>query len=137
MDKLTFYFDRTFGKRLPRALERFRGTPFEVRHHSGEGHANTMPDDEWLAKAGQNRWVVLTQDYKFHKPGFEHEMAAIREHSVQCYYFPCAQETMWEAICAFVRVHKNVVSKTRASGPCFIHSIGKNGRIRTVFEVTQ
>ena len=125
---------RTFGKRFPRALELSRGTPFEVRHHSGEGHANNMPDDEWLAKAGDRGWVVLTQDYKFHKPGFEHELEAIKGHSVQCFYFPCAKETMWEAICVFSRVHLKVIAKTHDSGGCFIHSIGKNGKIRSVFE---
>ena len=134
MEKLTFYFDRTFGKRLPRSLQVFRGTPFDVRFHDGEGHPNNMPDDEWLAKSGTNSWVVLTQDYKFHKPGFEHEMEAIRQHSVRCFYFPCANETMWQTLCVFSRVHNKLVERTQSGSDCFIQSVRKNGSIKTVFE---
>jgi len=93
-----------------------------------------MPDDEWLAIAGQRRWVVLTQDYKFHRPKFEQEMAAIKQHSVQCFYFPCADETMWEAVCTFARFHKKIIKKQQESGPCFIHELKKSGRIKTIYE---
>ena len=133
MDQLTLYFDRTFGKRFPGSLAKFRGTPFNVRHHQGEGYQQKMPDDEWLAIAGQRRWVVITQDYKFHRPGFEHEMEAIREHSVQCFYFPCADETMWETMCTFSRFHKKIEIEARNAGDCFIKAISKTGRINLIY----
>ncbi|WP_350153864.1 hypothetical protein [Marinovum algicola] len=134
MDQLTYYFDRTFGQTLPRTLDRLRGTPFQVRHPKGEGFHQKTPDDEWLAIAGERRWVVITQDYKFHRPGFEHEMAAIREHSVQCFYFPCADETVWETVCTFARFHKKIELEVRGAGGCFIRSLSKSGKIKVIYE---
>lgn len=133
MDPLTFYFDRTFGKRLPSLLNRVRGTPFLVRHHHGEFFKQEMPDDEWLEIAGKNKWIVLTQDYKFHLPQFEVELAAVRAHSVRCFYFPGASETTWEALRVFVSFHKKLLKQTETSGPCFIQELQKSGRIRVVY----
>lgn len=137
MAPLTFYFDRTFGKKVPIALDRLRGTPFLVRHHQGEGHHNKMPDDEWLEKAGSRNWVVLTQDYKFHRPGFEHEMAAITAHSVKCFYFPCADESNWETMCTFARFHRKLIESVSSSGPCFIKSMSKVGRISSIYDAAK
>lgn len=134
MDKLTFYFDRTFGKQLPLLLSRVRRAPFEVKYHNGEGYPKDMPDDEWLAHAGSQGWVVLTQDYKFHLPRFEHEMAALKLHRVRCFYFPCAEETVWEALCTFTKNYQRLLSKLDGSGPCFIYRLSKAGRFKRIFD---
>ena len=61
-------------------------SPFTVEyHHSPQNRfPQEMPDDEWLAIAGQRKWIVFSHDRKFHdeSPSIE----AIKQHRVACFY---------------------------------------------------
>lgn len=133
MDQLVFYFDRNFGKRLPGALSKLR-PPIEIRWHQGEGFRGDMPDDEWLEIVGQKGWVVLTQDQKFHL--IDHEIEAIKHHSVKCFYFPGANDGMWKTLCAFIRFHAKMINSANRCEASFIQEVKANGQIKTIYEET-
>lgn len=130
MDELTLYFDRNFGKRLPNALAKLR-PPVEIRWHQGQRFHQDMPDDEWMKIVGARGWVVLTQDLKFHL--IEHEIEAIRQHQIRCFYFPDANVGMWNTLCTFLRVHKRLLKLASETKAPFIFRVHANGSIREVY----
>jgi len=60
---LTFYFDRNFGKRFPKALVQIK-PPFQIEYHHSENNrfAQEMRDDEWLRICGERGWIAFSQD---------------------------------------------------------------------------
>ena len=124
-----FYFDKNIGSRLPKAL-RAMDPPFDIRWHSGEKFSPELADDEWLAKAGQNGWVVLTQDWKFHIR--ENELEAIKQHSVKCIYLPGANEHRWTTYTRFIRSHLRLIEFATQEAAPFIFDLKKNGQIKRV-----
>lgn len=129
MDKLTFYFDRNIGKRLPSALSKLR-SPMDIRWHQGEGYKDDLPDDAWLEIVGGKNWIVITQDYKFHV--IDAEVEAIRQHSVKCFYLPGASSGMWETLCLFTALHKKMISLCHENPTPFIFSFAKTGKPKRV-----
>lgn len=129
MDKLTLYFDRNFGKRIPYALSRMN-PPMEIRWHDGERFPQNMPDDQWLEIAGKNNWIVLTQDLKFHL--IDHEIAAVRQHQVGCFYFPSSNYGIWKTTCAFIRFHQRVLALASEVPRPFIFEFKGTGKLVTV-----
>ena len=130
MDTLTLYFDRNFGKRIPYALSRMR-PPVEIRWHDGERFPPDMPDDEWLSIAGAKNWIVLTQDLKFHL--IEHEIEAVKQHAVGCFYFPSSNYGLWETLCAFLRFHSRVIEKASEHPGPYIYEFKGTGKLETIF----
>ena len=130
MDELTLYFDRNFGKRLPNALSKLR-PPVDIRWHQGEGFAPNMPDDEWMESVGARGWVVLTHDIKFHL--IDHEIEALKQHEIKCFYFPDAQVGMWQTLGLFMRTHGRIISISKETNAPFIYKVLRNGSIKPVF----
>lgn len=129
MGKLTFYFDRNLGKRMPEALIHLKA-PFDVRWHKGEKFADDMPDDEWMAIVGAKGWIVLSQDFKFHKPEFEYE--AVKQHSIKCFYLPDATARTWKTLCALTRSHERMMQRCLSTPAPFIFRLNANGRLTQV-----
>lgn len=129
MGPLTFYFDRTFGMRLPKALNSMK-PPVRIRWHQGQGFHQQMPDDEWLAIVGPRKWVVLSQDRKFHVR--DNEAAAIRQHKVRCFYLPCASEDRWVSLCHFVRRYEKIIELAESQPAPFIYELKGNGQFYKV-----
>lgn len=130
MDELVFYFDRNFGKRLPNALANLR-PPIGIRWHQGQGYRHDMPDDEWMALVGAKNWVVITQDIKFHI--IEHEMTALKQHGLRCFYFPDGQVGMWNVLEIFMRAHRKMISIAQETKPPFIYTVQRNSAVKPVF----
>ena len=129
MDKLTYFFDRTFGTRLPSALNTIR-PPAVVKWHQGEGFPIDMPDDEWMEIVGPKRWVVISQDRKWHT--IDIEALAVKQHGLRCFYFPCASDPIWISLGHFVRRFDRMEQLARAGNGPFIYSLKKNGRFYPV-----
>ena len=71
------FIDRcAWSRRLGEALEA-AGIPF-VAHH--DRFAPACPDEEWLEKAGRERWLVITRDKGIRRK--PNEIAAFRDHGV-------------------------------------------------------
>ncbi len=125
MDKLTFYFDRNVGKRLPYALAKLN-PPIDIRWQQGEAYAQDMPDDVWLELVATKNWIVLSQDKKFHR--IDAEIEAIKQHGAKCFYIPGANSPMWDTACSFVRLHKQMIELAKVTPAPFIISFSVNGR---------
>ena len=104
--------------------------PARIKWHQDQGFAPEMPDDEWLSVVGPRQWVVLSQDRKFHVR--ENEAAAIKQHSVRCFYLPCASESRWVSLCHFVRWHVKIGEKANSEAPPFIYELKSSGHMRKV-----
>lgn len=129
MEPLTFFFDRTFGKRLPRALFSMK-PPMEIHWHQEQKFPQNMPDDEWLDIVCRRKWVVLSQDRKFHV--LETEAAAIKQHQGRCFYMPCASEDRWISLGHFVRRHQRMMGLARSEAVPFIYELKGNGQLYRV-----
>lgn len=129
MSRLTFYFDRNIGTKLPQALTQLR-PPFDVKWHVKEGFRDDMPDDEWMAVIGPKNWVVVGKDWKFHL--IDTELAAIRQHAIKCVYLPGSGQTRWETYCRFIRSHKRILEKCSGEKAPLILDLKMNGHIKEI-----
>jgi PIN like domain len=120
---LVFFFDRTFGTRLPQALHSMQ-PPVLIRWHQEEGFAHNMPDDEWLSIVGPRKWIVLSQDRKFHL--LENEALAIKQHAIRCFYMPSARENRWTSLCHFVWRYEKMQELARSQASPFIYDMKGN-----------
>ena len=89
-----------------------------------------MADDEWLHKVGPAQWVVLSQDRNFH--AIEAEAEAIKQHSIRCFYLPCASKHRWVSICSFVRHHERIMDMATTNSSPFIFELKGNDRFYEV-----
>lgn len=144
MDALTLYFDRNVGTRVPEAL-RLLGLRNVVHHHSPRSQlglkpsagrtalfGHDEPDDAWLGFVGERGWLVLTQDRKFHRSGYENELSAIKQYRVGCFYLWGAEATTWEKMRAFARAFDNVVRAARETARPFIFDVSRTGRLAAI-----
>lgn len=129
MDKLTLYFDRNVGRRLPSALSKLR-PPADIRWHQGERFKQDMPDDVWLEIVANRNWIVLTQDLKFHV--LEAERQAINQHSVRCFYLPGANDGMWQTLCTLTRIHRKILELSVSTPAPFIFAFSVSGRYKRI-----
>ena len=89
-------------------------------------------DDSWLTFVGEKGWIVLTQDRKFHKEGFENELSAIKQFRVGCFYIWGAEATKWEKLRAFCRAFDNVKRAIENTPRPFIFDVTKAGKLRQI-----
>ena len=80
------FIDRSIPRRVAEAVKKMRGDVIwledEFRHD--------VPDEEWLAAAGQRGWLVITHDRKIRtRPG---ERRAIMENGVGCFIMTYRQD---------------------------------------------
>lgn len=129
MTKLTFYFDRNIGTRLPQALVQLK-PPFEVRWHNKERFRHDMPDDEWMERVGPKGWVVISQDWKFHIRDVE--IAAVKQHKIRCFYLPGSGATKWTTYCQLIRSHLRLMQLAATEDAPFIFDVKKNGHLKRI-----
>lgn len=118
MAQLTFFFDRQIGVRLPKALQTLR-PPVRIRYHQEAGFADDAPDDVWLTEVGKKQWIVIGQDRKYHQ--LQQQLAAIKAHSVRCFYLHCASQTRWQTLCNFIGAHKRMMDIAENEPAPFIY----------------
>ena len=115
MDTLVFFFDRTFGTRLPKALVSLKA-PALIKWHQAEGFAGNTPDDVWMNVVGPRRWLCLSQDRKWHL--VPSELQAVKQHAMKCFYLPSARTDRWITLCHIVSRHQRIMELARANtGP--------------------
>jgi hypothetical protein len=140
---LTFYFDRNFGRSLPEALALLKLRV--VHHHSPKARLGMKcssdseplflpraPDDEWLAFVGQRGWIAFSHDQKFHKPGYEVELAALKQHNVACFYLWGANHKPHEKARCFLRAYEAILETVATVKPPFIYSIDQHGKLSQI-----
>ena len=129
MEKLTFFFDRCVGKRVPRALLAL-GTrcDFETKFHEGEGFRHNLDDDIWLSEVGAKGWVVLTYDAKWQDEAPATE--AIRQHKIGCFYLHGASSLSFDRLASFVRSYDKVMQIVKAEKRPYIFAFDSRNQAR-------
>jgi hypothetical protein len=119
----TYFFDVCLGKRIPQALQTLR-PPEEIRYHLGENFDHAAPDDEWLSVVGTHKWIVISQDTRFHRN--EAAIAAIKQHSVGCFYISGANSTAWATSQLLISQWDRIREITDNEKKPFIYKILRN-----------
>lgn len=124
---MIFFFDRTFGIRLPSALARLK-PPVGVRWHQEQQFPGDMPDDEWMAVVAPRGWVVLSQDRKWHV--IDVEKKAVVQHNLGCIYFPSVDR--WQTLCLFTRTSQKLIDAVNSRKTPYIVELTRHGQIKDV-----
>jgi hypothetical protein len=147
VDSLTFYFDISVGKRLPEAIFLLRPKSVtKVYHHNTSRKELGLPitgrhknlfkegeyDDQWLSFVGEKNWIVFTQDGKFHKPGFESELSAIKQFKVGCFYIWGACAQTHEKALSLLKAMDAIIEAIELTPKPFIYKISKHGKLIAV-----
>ena len=128
----TLYFDRNVGYKLPEAL---RLLGLDVVHHNTKSKygkplfAPDEKDDVWLEYVGTKDWLVLTQDRKFHRAGFEHELSAIKQFNVGCFYIWGAEANKWQKMVALCKALDTMVAAAALTQKPFIFDVQNSGKL--------
>ncbi|MFI4939202.1 MAG: hypothetical protein ACHP7O_02470 [Burkholderiales bacterium] len=150
MEPLVFYFDRNAGKRLPEALKLLQidGVKTVIHHHSEKRSIGMSArkrdeqlfkpeekDDKWLEVVGKNGWIVFSQDRKFHKPGYENEMFAVRQFNVGCFYLWGGSASCADKALVFLKARKKIVDAASKTKKPFIFEITKTGNLLRIDKI--
>jgi hypothetical protein len=88
------FIDRSIPRGVAEAVRRMRDDVVWLE----DKFPHDMPDEVWLASAGQNDWLVITHDRKIRtRPG---ERRAIMENGVGCFIMTYRQDLKKEEIVA-------------------------------------
>ena len=123
---MIFFFDRSVGVKIPQAL-RLLDLPHQVEFHEQHFKLDEK-DDEWLPVVGTWGWFVIGQDYKYHR--LPHELAALKQYSIGCFYLWGAEARKWETMRVFARAYDRIVSVAENTRRPFVFSVDHNGRLR-------
>jgi hypothetical protein len=127
VESLTFYFDRCFGRDLPKAL-RILNPPFNVEDHWSQGFADEEADDEWLHKIGPKKWIVCSHDRKWQRESLAVE--AIIQHKIGCFYLYGANSKHFFKVGSLAYNYHKVAKVLGRERRPFIYSIDKRNRLR-------
>lgn len=86
-------------------------------------------DDSWLAFVGKKGWTVFSHDEKFHKPGYESEISAIKQYQIGCFYLWGANAQNYEKARCFLKAYERIVDAIAGTPKPFIYRIEKSGKL--------
>ena len=119
------FIDRSIPRGVAEAVRRMREDVIwledEFRHD--------VPDEEWLAVAGQRGWLVITHDRKIRtRPG---ERRVIMEHGVGCFIMTYRQDLKKQEIIALISSTLEEMKRRFETTPRpFIYTVSKGGEFR-------
>ena len=73
------------------------------------------PDDEWMDFVGSRNWVVISQDYSFHRE--RAVLSVIRQHRVKVFYMWGASERKQEVMRVLLNNFSRIIETARNPGP--------------------
>jgi predicted nuclease of predicted toxin-antitoxin system len=93
--------------------------------------AHDAAEDVWLARAGDEGWIVLTHDKKVRRRQAERE--AIMEHGVGCFIFNYKQDLKKFEIAALIlAVLEEIETKFKQTARPFIYTVNKTGGFKRI-----
>ena len=125
---MTFFFDRSLGVVIPKALKRLK-PPVGVEYHQ-EHFAQDARDDVWLPSVGARGWVVVSQDYRYHLR--QTELAAIKQHGMGCFYLWGSDAGKWETMRVFAKAYDRIVDAATLATRPFVFRILKPGSLKQI-----
>lgn len=128
---MIFFFDRNISYNLVKGLGKLGRKDVEFRsHHSVPGFKANTPDDEWMAVVGAEGWIVVTQDYKFHKRPSEH--LALWQYNLGCFYLWGAQAPLWDIAKVFINAFDKMYDAVLNTPRPFLYTVNGRGGIKRV-----
>lgn len=89
-----------------------------------------MPDDEWLSIVGPRGYIVFSCDRKFHET--QAELAAIKQHSIGCFYLWGANAHRWDQLTSFVKGFDAIVQAIDSTPRAFLYRVPKVGPLKRI-----
>lgn len=123
----TVFFDRTCGKRLPRALK-ILDLPIESH---ADHFSHDTPDDVWLAAVARRGWVVVTNDKRIRFN--QAERRAIVDHRVGCFVFTSGNRTKWGLLQILAKAWAGIQDIADTSERPFIFSLHGDGSLHRLY----
>ena len=122
---MILFFDRSVGVTIPRLLQtRELRFPHQVEYHQMH-FVMDEKDDVWLPQVGQWGWTVIGHDYNYHQN--PHEISAIKQYGVGCFYLWGAEAKRWEKLQCFARAFDRLVNLDTQTPRPFIFRISQSG----------
>lgn len=126
-DAPPLFIDRcAWSKRLGEALSE-QGIHF-IAHH--ERFAPACPDEEWLAVAGKEGWIVLTRDKNIRRK--PNELKAFRDHHVIAFVLTAGDASAADTAALVTALHPKMIRKAKGAKPPAMFTITLAGGIGTV-----
>ncbi len=119
------FIDRSVPRGVADAVKRMREDVLWLE----DEFPHDVSDQEWLARAGSEGWLVITHDRKIRtRPG---ERRAIMEHGVGCFILTYKQDLRKEEIVALISSNLEEMARRFEKTPRpFIYTVSKNGEFR-------
>jgi predicted nuclease of predicted toxin-antitoxin system len=119
------FIDRSVPRSVADAVKKMRDDVLWLE----DEFPHDVPDEEWLAAAGQRGWLVITHDRKIRtRPG---ERRAIMEHRVGCFILTYKQDLKKEEIVALIAATLDEMERRFETTPRpFIYTVSKSGEFR-------
>ena len=121
---MIFFCDRNLGKQLPAAL-RARGIDVVVHD---EQFPQATADEDWLAAAGQQRWIVITRDRRIRFN--EVERRALIDYGVGCFMLTRADASAAEMDHCLRAAWYDIIRISMTIPRPFLYSVSAEGKVR-------
>ncbi len=111
-----FFIDRSLGQHLlPDALRQAGYVVHTMSSVYGQDAAEQVRDEEWLGRAGQAGWLVLTKDDAIRRRPAERD--ALMEHGVRAFVLTTATLTGPQQVGRFIDNMHRMMQRARRPGP--------------------
>jgi predicted nuclease of predicted toxin-antitoxin system len=121
-EPITLFVDRcAWSRLLGEALDEI-GANY-IAHH--QRFAPAAPDEEWLAVAGQEAWIVLTRDKRIRRRPAE--LDAFREHKVIVFVLAAGNASAAETAELVSRLYKKILRLAKQAQPPVMYSLTRSG----------
>lgn len=121
-DPITLFVDRcAWSRLLGEALDKI-GANY-IAHH--QRFAPDAPDEEWLAVAGREAWIVLTRDKHIRRRPTELE--AFREHKVIVFVLAGGNDSAAETADLITRLYGKIQKLATQATPPVMYSVTRSG----------
>lgn len=123
LEQITFFVDRSSGKRLAEGLKELG---LNVEKHDDHFEQNTF-DVIWLEKCGEMNWVVISSDKAIKKNFLEKQ--ALMESNLASFFFTSANLTSEQQIEIIKKGLKRIANILSSNKRPFIARLDKEGKV--------
>ena len=131
LERHTFLVERPLGKRVTIAL---RDYGFDVQAFT-EHFADGAPDEEWIAKAASESWVVLTKDAGIRRK--PNERLAIKNSGLRVFTLTRGNWRSEEMSGAFIAAARRIRNLLRRKPGPFIARVTRTGEISLLDDLSE
>jgi len=126
-DQLTFFLDRSLGKKL--IAKALREAKVSVAVHDDHFLPGAR-DEEWLFEIGKRGWIVLTKDRRFHTRVLE--ITAIARSRAKVFKLTAANIQGADMAAIFVKAIRKITRVAIGNPGPFIGTVSKSGKVSVV-----